>query len=358
MGRQPGGHPGGREAMTWQTTIAVALALAGGLAPQAVAQDVTCAMTGVALNPAMVHKSRAELSAVIVEPGRLLTISNEGLGDGKRQHSLQVFRGAPGTGYQFDRDIPIFTAPGDSCGEADFEGLASANGDYFAISSHSRLTPKKAKKKWSDQKAADKLGDEADGICSSRYQLRQFKLTTGGAVVPVVDTSLRAFIESHPVLRDYTAFPSKEGGIDIEGLAAAKDALYAGFRGPVIDGDLVPVLKLPLRLDPGQQLTASLRYVRLEGRGVRAMTAGPDGIYILAGPTGKEARSFALFRWDGADQKTQPGGPVKLCDLGFHDQSKPEGIALIDATAGMRFMLVFDGPPPLKAATITVPAGR
>jgi len=346
--------------MTRRLTIAAALVLSLGLSASVSAQERMCASTYVALDPANVDKDRAELSAVIVEQDRLITISNESIAAENRQHSLQIYRGTPSSGYRFERDVELFTAAEGRCGGADFEGLASSSGHVYAITSHARLDAKKAKKRWSIQKLADELGDEPGGVCSSRYQLHRFKLTADGTLVRVQQTSLRNFIENHPQLHDAARLPNKSGGVDIEGLAATADALYVGFRGPVSKTNLVPVLKLPLELDDGSQRNAVLQSVMLDGRGIRGMAAGPDGIYILAGPTGGEAVTFSIYLWDGADQTANPArGPAKVCNLGLHDGSKPEGIAFVDQKDGTtRLMLVFDGPPPLKAVLVNVPPAR
>jgi len=288
--------------MTRRLTIAAALILSLGLSASVSAQERMCVMTNVALEPANVEKNRAELSAVIVEKDRLITISNEGIAAEDRQHSLQIFRGTPNGGYRFERDVELFTAAEGSCGGADFEGLASSNGHIYAITSHARLDAKKAKKRWSGQKLANELGDEPGGVCSSRYQLLRFKLAADGTLVRVQQTSLRNVIETHPDLREAARRPNKSGGVDIEGLAATADALYVGFRGPVSKTQLVPVLKLPLELDAGSQRNAILQSVMLDGRGIRGMSATPDGIYILAGPSGSEDISFSIYLWDGADQ--------------------------------------------------------
>lgn len=330
------------------------------LGPLARAEDLSCSLTSIPLvTDFPASDQRAELSAVVVEQDRLITLSNEAIDHKKREHSLQIFRGSVSSGYRFDHDEPIFRAQKGTCAEADFEGLTSGGGYYFAISSHSRLSAKRAKSSWSEKKLLNKLGDESDGVCSSRYQLLKFKLDANGTMRPVQATSLRTLIEGHPVLGPPALLPNKEGGVDIEGLAATADALYVGFRGPVLERNLVPVLKLSHDLDAATSGSTSLRFVMLDGRGIRAMTAGPDGIYILAGPTGKEAQTFVIYRWDGEDQSTTARGPARICNLGLHDASKPEGISFLDKSGGSaRFMLVFDGPAPLKAAVATVPAGR
>ena len=111
----------------------------------------------------------------------------------------------------------------------------------------------------------------------------------------------------------FAGLPSKENGVDIEGLAAKDGALYLGFRGPVLRENFVPIA----RVDPSGSDEPELLFVKLGGRGVRDIAATTDGFLILAGPNGDQDWSFELFHWDGRDMVTGSTGrraaPCGIC---------------------------------------------
>ena len=330
------------------------------------AQTCTCTdvkIAGKATEDRDEAEDRAELSGVVVDKGktRLIAIANEGFGPGKRDHALQIFEGDLADGYVFKQDITLFEVPEGLCNEADFEGLTRHGGDLFAITSHSR-----DRKKQDDDADYDENRKRltAKGIsgCPWRYQLKQFRLNDSAEVSDVQDVNLLAMILSDPVLVPFVALPNKENGVDIEGLAATKNGLYVGFKGPVLRQNYVPVLHLSPELLPTPSGPSPL-FVNLGGRGIRDLTAAPDdeNLYILAGPNGDETQTFAIYFWDGKDQVGGVGGSKskpednERCRLGTFDKVKPEGIAYLDSDAsGDRFLLLFDGGKRPTAKILTL----
>src|SRR6266508_350209 len=73
---------------------------------------------------------------------------------------------------------------------------------------------------------------------------------------------------------------SKENRVDIEGLAVKDGRLYFGFRGPVLRDGWVPILVTAW----DDVDAAEVRYVQLDGRGIRDIAVVDDGFLILAGP--------------------------------------------------------------------------
>jgi hypothetical protein len=281
---------------------------------------------------------------------------------------VQVFTGRPETGYTFVRDVELLEADG-KCSEADFEALANAGDTLFAITSHARdrrkISPKRT--------LADNLERlSADGItaCASRHSLHRFTITAADAVVDAEPpVSLRTLIENHPVLAPFTALPAKENGVDIEGIVAVRGRLLIGFRGPVLRHNLVPILAVPQTLSEIAGDGVHTLFVDLHGRGVRDMTVGPgDTIHILAGPNGDEPQPYLIIAWNGrtqlpgndraADDPVRP--PDVRCELpavvDAGGEHKPEGLAYVDTTAdGDRYLIVFDGKPPLTAKLLVLP---
>jgi hypothetical protein len=314
---------------------------------------------------------RSELSGLVLKDDLLLTLSNEALDKKGRQFSVQVFKGTAGSGYQFVRDVMLYEAPEGACKEADFEALTRTDDTFFAITSHSA---DRNKQKPGNSQEANRRNLTRDGIeqCDSRHQLLKFKIGDGPNVDALQTTSLRDLIATHPVLEPFSDVANKENGVDIEGLAAFDDNLFVGFRGPVLRQNYVPVLRLSQNLTRESVEDGKLVYVNLHGRGIRDIAPGPKGkgLVILAGPNGDERQSFAIYFWDGRDQiadRDRPAIEFDLrCDLGYFGNlaknnkdnapfHKPEGIAHVDTTdAGMRFLMVYDGPKPLKAELRTV----
>jgi hypothetical protein len=241
-----------------------------------------------------------------------------------------------------------------ACKEADFEALTREGDTVFAITSHSR---NRAKQKDGATYAQNrqKLNMDAIETCDSRHQLRKFRLTGNDKIEPLQDVSLRDLLESHPVLGPFAHLPNKENGIDIEGLAAKDGMLYVGFRGPVLRQNFVPILRIPQDLTKASLANSETLFVNLGGRGIRDIAPAPGGFVILAGPNGDEAQSFAVYFWNGQDQiggSDRPASVADLkCDLGPSGASKPEGIAWLQDS---RFMLVYDGPAPLRAELLSV----
>ena len=122
--------------------------------------------------------------------------------------------------------------------------------------------------------------------------------------------------------------PPKEGGLSIEGLAAAPsgDELMIGLRSPLTPDNRAWVLR---RTSDGElQEHAQLD---LGGLGIRSLTWSKHvGSYLIAAGSTGSGGPFALYRWDGQ------GAPERIdLDLGT---LRPEG--LTDLPAGL--LLVSD----------------
>lgn len=236
-------------------------------------------------------------------------------------------------------------------GEADIEGMAIrrpvATGPFtvFVIGCHCGNRK--------NLKADDKLAKNLEKLPKvdqeeSRANVYRLTVDEAGARVGAIQRkSLSALLRAHPVLGRFAAIPSKENGIDIEGLAAGPDGkLFAGFRGPVLRGNLVPVLGF----DFDHPDASDLRFVNLGGLGIRDLTAVSGGFLLLAGPVGDGRPDFRIFFWDGTDAvpgKDRPKAAV-IDDLGEvpvpDPTAKAEGLAVLaeDAT-GFDVLVVFDG---------------
>jgi hypothetical protein len=208
----------------------------------------------------------------------------------------------------------------------DLEAVAAEGKTVYVTGSHNRFRTEGGKGKVVHDPARDKVF--------------RFTLDKEGKAGKIETMSLRKAIDGDPVLSPFVPISSKENGIDIEGLAVKGGWLYFGFRGPVLKDDWVPILRCQFGDAP--EKTASLRYVKLGGMGVRDMTATKDGFLILAGPVYNKGK-FQLYFWDGEDCKA--GGKVRhLTDLEVSGKAKAEGLAVLsEDEKGYDVLIVHDG---------------
>ena len=248
---------------------------------------------------------------------------------------IEILRKA-GDAYTVANKLPL----GEPGTEIDLEAIAVDSGYVYTIASHSRVRPKqKPKETYADNR--EKM--ETVLAPGDRDVLARFRPNPDGTPGPVEKVSLRSAIQSDPVLRPFAQLPSKENGVDIEGLAVKGPDVYVGFRGPVLRENYVPVMKT--RFADGA--AHELRFVNLGGRGVRDLAAVKDGFLILAGPSGDGPGSFQIYFWDGNDclAGAAPEGKCQLlAEVTPIDKGKPEGLAVTaeDAT-GYDVVMVCDG---------------
>lgn len=172
------------------------------------------------------------------------------------------------------------------------------------------------------------------------------------------------------LLGPFVSIPSKDNGLDIEGLAVLQDAsgrttIYLGLRGPVLRGCAI-VLELQIEPDTGNSGLLHLKkingksyvrhFLKLEGLGVRDLAADGDrGLLILTGPTMDLDGPIALFRWKPGNSdgdkltKINPDGETelrKIADLPFAvGGDHAEGICVFSADgSGKNVLVVYDSP--------------
>ncbi len=244
--------------------------------------------------------------------------------------------------------------------EVDIEGIAWGNEFVYVVGSHSRarkrLKPKEGKApEWKLKKALKQLRNTK--IEPSRERLFRLKLDEEGKLVPdsIVLVSLQNLFVNDPLLRPFQAIPSKENGIDIEGLAVDdQDELYVGFRGPIFRGNFVPVMVLKIETDDGEPKLndVELRFVDLDGRGIRGMTKVRDGFLLLGGPMGDGPGTYQVVFWDGEQtvpSKEKPDAKERhlepLCTIPTPNGAKAEGVDLWkeEGDTTYQFVIVYDG---------------
>ena len=243
----------------------------------------------------------------------------------------------------------------DAPGELDLEGLAAVGNTVWALGSHSRrrktVGPQRSREK--NRKRLETVDEEPARAALFRFRLE----TQGGTIDGAIERlDLRQFFENDPILAPFRTIPSKENGIDLEGLAVRDGKLYLGFRGPVLRGHWVPVMVLDF--DKPEEF--ELRFVRFEGRGVRSLEAVEGGFLAIAGPVGDGDASYQLYFWDGEDTLPDDGaskGRLELLgELPTPEGAKAEGLVVSkDEPEGWEIVVIYDGVSRGAPARMRVP---
>jgi hypothetical protein len=283
------------------------------------------------------------------------------------------------TGYDGQRTVrlaDLVPLPAGPEEEADIEGLARTNGWLWAIGSHS-LKRKKIKAGQSDGKSRKRLATVVRE--DNRFIIARIPLVTGADGLPEVAAadgdrtaavlggrgdSLTDLLAGDPHIAPFLPIPSKDNGIDIEGIAAHGERLYVGFRGPVLRGWAV-VVEIHPETDPGDPRRLRLRpigddgeryrthFLDLGGLGVRDLCPHGDDLLILTGPSMDLDGPVRVVRWPGAGTVDAAGivpagdlevvGPLPYGDGDDH----AEGIAVLEETdhdGRPKLLVVYDSP--------------
>ena len=257
-----------------------------------------------------------------------------------------------------ERNIELDSRLGNQ--EIDIEGIAWGKKYVYVIGSHSRKR-ERVKYKETDPKDNKKAKKNRERLRTtatepSRERLYRVKLDEEGqAEKDSIDmVTLRNIFANDKLLRPFQALPSKENGIDIEGIAAdGDDKLYIGFRGPVLRGNYVPVMVIEFKDEfKENDIDAKVKFVNLDGLGIRDMLwVNKDEFLILAGPMGDGPGSYRLYHWNGehcVPGRDEPQALLNaklLCEIPLPDPgAKAEGLALLDRQDDLyEVMVVYDG---------------
>lgn len=328
--------------------------------------------------------THVNLSAVRTD-GRHLWVAGDETATVER---LTAHRDADGTLTGYDDQVTVALAdlvelPAGPDEEADVEGLARDGDWLWAIGSHS-LKRKRIRAHDDDAKARRRLGkvvreanryvlvrmpvDPATGLPAREVETAGGTLTA--AVLGAWDDSLADVLEDDDLLAPFFAIPSKDNGVDVEGVAVHHDddggtRLYVGFRGPVLRGWAVLVEVRPVTHpdDPHrlrlQRFPDGSRYrlhlLDLGGLGIRDLCPDGDDLLVLAGPSMGLSGPVRVHRWTGATDLEAAGvvradGIPVVLDLPHgNGQDHPEGIAVVPPEvtgSAPQLLVVLDSPAP------------
>ncbi|AEH08312.1 DUF3616 domain-containing protein [Candidatus Frankia meridionalis] len=170
-------------------------------------------------------------------------------------------------------------------------------------------------------------------------------------------TRVTTVLKGDEHLGPFLTIPSKDNGLDVEGLAVVGERVYLGLRGPVLRGWAVVVELRPTEGD-GQDLglrplDGGLPYrkhfLNLDGLGVRDLLAQGDDLLVLAGPTMDLDGPVRVYRWRGAARAAtsvvvDDEALVRVLDLPFGEgDDHAEGIALAPGDPSS-ILVVHDSP--------------
>jgi hypothetical protein len=280
-------------------------------------------------------KQPEDISAVAVfGDGEYLVIgTDEGV-------QIQVLKQSGDDTYKVEQTISLVDFETEE--EIDIEGIAVEGKTVYVIGSHSRkrskVKPDKTQEKNRERLAENELEPLREGV----YRL---KLKSNGELdSKIKSTSLRRRIDLDPTLKVFAQIPSKENGVDLEGIAVDGNKLYAAFRGPVLRDGYVPILEFEF----DKPHKAETLYVNLGGRGIRDIVRVKKGFLLIGGPVGDAPVSYELYFWDGKDgvPGTDAPGVKPLESLGqipLPEGSKAEGITVLnEGDSDYEILIVFD----------------
>lgn len=250
--------------------------------------------------------------------------------------------------------------------EFDGEGVAYDDGAFYVIGSNGH--PRNKKGDLSEQEIAERI--RAVSVVA-RIQVPPVGDGTnadnwpGTSVVATPSVTLHQLMALNAALRPYVDQPLHPNGLTIEGVAIRKRRLYAGLRGPLLDGDTRAVV---FRADldglfDGKRANPELFKLALgQGRGVRDLARYKDGFLVLAGPSEDPDKTipippdaYSVFWWDDDKDPELLGNieGMKIEKDGKDVWAKPEALLPLDGDGEkLRLLVLFDGAPADKAARV------
>lgn len=291
-----------------------------------------------------------DLSAIGRMGTYLVIGGDEAVGPDKDLNIIQVLSKQEDGQYVAGEDIVLPDVDKNDGRELDIEGIAVDGNFIYVVGSHSSTRNNAASKK-SYKRNRKTFNQGKIKNEPSRDWLHQVEVNQQVQPLEIKSISLTDVISNHKALKAFSEIPSKENGVDIEGIAVDDGWVYVGFRGPVFRDNYVPVLKF--KFDEHEE-SVTLLLVKLDGGGVRGMASVMDGFLIVSGPVGDAPGPYLVHHWNGQDMvpgKDRDDTTGYIAKLGEIDVSKgkAEGILVLDVESGadddceFKFMIIFDG---------------
>ncbi|RWE33817.1 MAG: DUF3616 domain-containing protein [Mesorhizobium sp.] len=152
--------------------------------------------------------------------------------------------------------------------------------------------------------------------------------------------SIRGVLAGDAYLKPFLDLPSKENGLDIEGLVVTEDEVLLGLRGPRLDNSAVVV---HLRLTKDLEVKSyRLSFLDLGSLAIRDLCRNGSAIFIVAGPVGDAMGPFRLYRWQPAATSLIQH-PENLYEWPAGSE-KPEGLCFLERNGKPGCLIVYDRP--------------
>lgn len=263
-----------------------------------------------------------ELSAVARTPEGHLWVASDELNFIERLSPIEPYVFGEHRRFAIADYIDLFNQDD----EIDIEGMDFAEPYLWFMGSHSKKRGKPKGKK--PDKDLQKLATVETEL--NRYLLARIPVVNGELFKSCEHPSLEAGLLTAACLKptengnqlidalkqdDHLgvfvsmALPSKENGLDIEGIAVCGNHLFLGLRGPVLRGWAVI---LEVEIEEPEPGTLNLKtidetglcykkyFVNLNGLGIRELCLWGDDLIILAGPTMDLEGAMQVFRLQDA----------------------------------------------------------
>ncbi len=245
----------------------------------------------------------------------------------RRQYSLDaLFRGLPGRGTRAEVDVESISVG---------DGMLWIAGSHCRVrmnrKDHTRVDPRFRSRPSRCLLGAVKLSADGGDIAG-----RGVALPFDGA------GSLRARLGTDAYIAPFIDLPSKENGLDIEGLCATDGSLFLGLRGPVVDSIAIAVELQLARSATVTRQKPVLHFLDLGGLGIRDLTRKGRDLLVLAGPVSVSNEPFRLLRW-----RPRRGAHVERPDLLVEWTAldeHPEGITQLKREGRKGLLVLFDSP--------------
>ncbi|EAW34752.1 DUF3616 domain-containing protein [Lyngbya sp. PCC 8106] len=215
--------------------------------------------------------------------------------------------------------------------EIDIEGMDYSHGYLWVMGSHS--TKRKKPKGKDPEKDVERLSEVKSE--ANRYLIARIPVIDGNLIksctlkddpekkrtAALLETTkegniLVESLKSDPHIGTIvsTGLPSKDNGLDIEGLAVSKHRIFLGLRGPVLRG-LAIILEIEveetkpgvLTLKPIEKDGQLYRkhFIELDGLGIRELFLHDGDLIILGGPTMDLNGAMRVFRLKNIEKRTE-----------------------------------------------------
>ena len=253
------------------------------------------------------------------------------IGSDESRDRIQILQKRSISEYRVIRDISLTRSSQKSTEELDIESIAIDGDTLYAIGSHS-LRRKAVRLTNTCKQNRKRLFQVVKEDRKNQVFTVPIDLESGEPNGKIKSRDrLQSVLKKDDILGPFTKIPSKENGVDIEGVAVQDGKLFLGFRGPVLRGNYVPVMVTSLKKPKDYEL----RFINLDGRGIRDILSVVEGFLLIAGPMGDGLDPYELFFWDGSDLvpgTDRPISPQQLYSFGQLTPplgAKAEGITLL-----------------------------